>query len=124
MDPSLSAWGIAFLVLLLPALNAVKLVLGAVDVVLTVQFVLGTDSSRHNGQVLHHDSWAFTHQLAAENAIDTDTTVIAEADRLGPRVALLKEHVLEVRLHEAVFDWVAIVVKCLHHVLAPALVQL
>ena len=70
---------------------------------------------------MHHDSRAFTYQLAAKNAIDSYTAVVAEADWFGPRVALLEEHVLEVGLHEAVLDWVAIVVKCLHYVLAPAL---
>ena len=68
---------------------------------------------------MNDDARAFRDELAAEDSVDADATIVAEGDWFGPGVALFEEYMLEVLRDEAVLNRIAVVVKGLMHVISP-----
>ena len=123
MDPCLSPRCPPITMLAIRALHPIEFILCTVNLILTEELVFGTDRDGHNRQFLNNDPGSLRNQLAAEDTIDANASIVAEGDGLGPRVALLEEDVLEVLGDEAILYRVAVVIEGLLHVISPLSAQ-
>jgi len=102
---------------------SIKLVFRTVNFIFAKELILGTDHASDIFDLLEYDSRAFRDKLTLEDAIDTDSSVITERDRLSPGVTFLEEDMFKVGCDEGVLDRVAIVIKSLHGIFPPAFAQ-
>ena len=124
MDPCLSLRCVALLELSASALDSIEFVFGSIYFIFSEQLILGTDHACNCWQFLHLNSWAFRHELALKDAVDTNSSIIAERDRLSPCVALFEKDVFEVGLDEGVLNRITVIIESLHHIFAPASAEL
>ena len=124
MDPCLPLRCVALLELSASALDSIEFVFGSIYFIFSEQFVLGTDHACNCRQFLHLYSGAFRHELALKDAVDTNSSIVAERDRLSPGVALFEKDVFEVGLDEGVLNRITVIIESLHHIFAPASAEL
>jgi len=71
---------------------------------------------------LNLNSGTFRDELTLEYSINSDAFIVAEIYGFGPGKTFLEENMLEVCADKGVLDWVAVIIKSLHHVYSPGLV--
>ena len=122
--PSLTRRCFATFMLFVWALNPIEFKLSSVHLVITEQFVLGTDADGERIQFLWLNTLAFSNDFTIEHPIKSESTFIAKTDGFDPRITLLEKDVFIIGGHKLIFHGIAILVHGVLDFGAPILVQL